>query len=97
MCRDSISASAAVASSVLLFIVALIVAAGAWAVGKIPEELKPRKEPEVQSETAAVYLVESNQGPPSMDAGVVQLPADPYAVDADNHGNEDDQAALIGQ
>ena len=72
MCKDTISASAAVAVSVILFVVALIVAAGAYIVGRIPVE--DPKRPELKEDTAAVYLIE-DPGPPSMNAGV----SDPYA------------------
>lgn len=100
MCQDTITATAAVASSVVLLVLAFVVAVGAWTVGKLPgaANLPSKEEPKVQSESAAVYFIEDTAGPPSMNAGVVDI-QDPYAADTDDHNdeNEDDQAALVGR
>jgi hypothetical protein len=100
MCQDTITATAAVASSVVILVLAVVVAVGAWTVGKLPNvaALPPKDEPKVQSESAAVYFIEDNTGPPSMNAGVVDL-QDPYAADTDDHDheNEDDQTSLVGR
>ena len=98
MCQDTITATAAVASSVVLLVLAIVVAVGAWTVGKLPTVAAqpPKQEPKVQSESAAVDFIEDQTGPPSMNAGVVDL-QDHYAADTDEAeaGNEDDQATLI--
>ena len=96
MCEDTITSTAAVASAVVLLVVAVIVAAGAWTLGKLPIDLPSPKLPKLQKETAAVYFIDEDEHPPSMEAGVTEL-NDPYAADTDdrNSGDENDQAALV--